>query len=43
MKGMGNGVKSFKEGMVEPSEEEILHLESILKYYARYSFGLLLW
>lgn len=23
MKGMGKGVKSFKEGMVEPSEEEI--------------------
>ncbi len=23
MKGMGKGVKSFKEGMTEPSEEEI--------------------
>lgn len=23
MKGMGKGVKSFKEGMVEPSEEEM--------------------
>lgn len=23
MKGMGKGVKSFKEGMLEPSEEEI--------------------
>lgn len=23
MKGMGKGVKSFKEGMAEPSEEEI--------------------
>lgn len=23
MKGMGKGVKSFKEGMIEPSEEEI--------------------
>lgn len=23
MKGMGKGVKSFKEGMIEPSDEEI--------------------
>lgn len=23
MKGMGKGVKSFKEGMIEPSEEEM--------------------
>lgn len=23
MKGMGRGVKSFKEGMIEPSEEEM--------------------
>ncbi len=23
MKGMGKGVKSFKEGMIEPSEEEL--------------------
>ena len=25
MKGMGKGVKSFKEGLAEPSDEEINH------------------
>lgn len=25
MKGMGKGVKSFKEGMIEPSDEDINH------------------
>ena len=34
MKGMGKGVKSFKEGLVEPSEEEMnLLLNSAIHFF----------